>query len=238
MSPRGRARRQLPLYLPTGAALIFPDPHLEHGFDGLVAVGGDLSPARLLLAYRMGIFPWYSEGTEILWWSPDPRAVIETSAVHCSRSLARRLRRADFSFTFDQAFVEVMNGCGDRTEGTWILPEMVTAYHELHRRGHAHSFEVWQNSRLVGGLYGVHIGGLFAAESMFHRVTDASKAVLVTAVTSLHRAGVRLFDVQFRTDHLASMGATELSRSTYLERLETAVDSRVCLDGLPLTWEA
>jgi leucyl/phenylalanyl-tRNA--protein transferase len=227
---------QLPLYLPEGAPLVFPDPRLERGFDGLVAVGGDLSPERLLLAYRDGIFPWYAEGTDILWWSPEPRALIEMTAVHRSRSLERRLKRGDFTFTADRAFAAVMGGCADRDEGTWLLPEMADAYQELHRLGHAHSFEAWQNGELVGGLYGVHIGGLFAAESMFHRETDASKAVLVVAVTTLAKRGIRLFDVQFKTAHLASMGASEVSRRTYIERLKAAVTEQVNLEGLAPDW--
>jgi leucyl/phenylalanyl-tRNA--protein transferase len=175
---------------------------------------------------------------EILWWSPDPRAIIETADIHRSRSLMRRLRRGNFDFSVDRAFTEVLEGCADRSEGTWLLPEMVDAYTELHRLGHAHSFEVWQGSKLVGGLYGVHLGGLFAAESMFHRATDASKAVLVVAVTSLGSMGVELFDVQFETAHLASMGAKEITRVEYLDRLELAVKREVTLDGMRLRWES
>jgi leucyl/phenylalanyl-tRNA---protein transferase len=224
--------RTLPAYLPADGKLFFPDPRRERGFDGLIAVGGDLSPERLLLAYREGIFPWYSDRTEILWWSPDPRAIIEMTEIHRSHSLERRLRRGDFTFTIDRGFTEVMHGCADRAEGSWILPEMIEAYQELHRRGHAHSFEAWQGSELVGGLYGVQIGGLFAAESMFHRRTDASKAVLVVAVTSLARVGIRLFDVQYKTSHLASMGAREISRNTYVERLATVIDLHISLETL------
>jgi leucyl/phenylalanyl-tRNA---protein transferase len=228
--------RHLPLYLPEGADLFFPDPRNERGFDGLIAIGGDLSPQRLLLAYREGIFPWYSEGTNILWWSPNPRAIIEATAIHRSRSLERRLRRGDFTFTLDRAFSDVLLGCADRAEGTWILPEMAQAYAELHRLGHAHSFEVWQDGVLVGGLYGVHVGGLFAAESMFHRRTDASKSILVVAVRSLARAGIRLFDVQFKTSHLASMGASEISRGAYVEQLRAVIDLDISLEGLLPEW--
>lgn len=228
--------RHLPLYLPDGAALFFPDPRNERGFDGLIAIGGDLTAERLLLAYRMGIFPWYAEGTDILWWSPNPRAVVEMRAVHRSRSLERRLRRDDFTFSVNRAFTEVLAGCADRDEGTWLLPEMADAYQSLHQLGHAHSFEVWQNERLVGGLYGVQVGGLFAAESMFHRRTDASKAALVVAVTSLARAGIRLFDVQFLTEHLIRMGASNIPRNVYVERLNAVVDLPICLDNLVLEW--
>jgi leucyl/phenylalanyl-tRNA---protein transferase len=228
----------LPVYLPEGTGLYFPDPRNERGFDGLVAIGGDLSAARLLHAYRSGIFPWYSDGMEILWWCPDPRAVIEPTEIHRSRSLLRQLRRGDFEFSVDRAFGAVLTGCADRAEGTWLLPEMIDAYQELHRLGHAHSFEAWQGSELVGGLYGVHLGGVFAAESMFHRVTGASKAVLVVAVTSLGRMGVDLFDVQFETAHLASMGAKEISRIEYLQRLQAAARRQVRLDGMSLSWDA
>ncbi|HEY5959819.1 MAG TPA: leucyl/phenylalanyl-tRNA--protein transferase [Polyangiaceae bacterium] len=226
--------RHLPLYIPEGSAPYFPDPRRERGFDGLIAVGGDLSPQRLLHAYACGIFPWYAEGTDILWWSPNPRALIEMDQVHCSRSLERRLKRGDFQFTFDHAFVEVMMGCADRDEGTWILPEMADAYLKLFELGHAHSVEAWHEGALVGGLYGVQVGGLFAAESMFHRATDASKAVLVVAVNSLARAGIRLFDVQFKTSHLASMGATEIPRDVYLARLAQAVPCSAKLANLEL----
>ena len=222
----------LPLYLPEGGPLVFPNPRDERGFDGLVAIGGDLAPARLLLAYRKGIFPWYADGTDILWWSPNPRAIIELDAVHCSRSLQRRMKRGDFRFTFDQAFTEVVDACADRDEGTWILPEMADAYWQLHQSGHAHSFEAWQGESLVGGLYGVHVNGLFAAESMFHRQTDASKAVLVASVRALAGCGIRLFDVQFKTSHLESMGATEISRDAYLLRLEAALSAQVSLENL------
>lgn len=217
---KNRRDRFAPLYLPNGAPLVFPNPRLERGFDGLLAVGGDLSVERLMHAYTSGIFPWYSEGTEILWWSPEPRAIIEVDAVHLSRSLKRLLEHAPFTFSFDRDFLGVMTACGDRREGTWILPEMREAYQHLHELGHAHSFEVWQGETLVGGLYGVGVGSAFAAESMFHRVTDASKAALVVAVRSLRRLGITLFDVQYLTPHLARMGATELPRDEYLERLE------------------
>lgn len=228
--------RRLPWYLDRDAALAFPDPRKERGFDGLVAVGGDLSVERLRLAYEMGIFPWYSEETEILWWSPEPRTIVEVDAVHLSRSLKRRLQGGQFEFSVDRAFTRVMQGCGERREGTWILPSMLEAYERLHRAGDAHSFEVWQDGDLVGGLYGVSVGSAFAAESMFHRVTDASKAALVVAVNSLKRLGVRLFDVQYLTDHLASMGASEISRDHYLRRLDSARKVPLDFSRLTLDW--
>lgn len=203
--------------------------------DGLLAVGGDLSPKRLLAAYDLGIFPWYDEGLPPLWWSPDPRAVLQDADLHVSRSLARTLRRGVFEITWDRAFADVIRACADeREEGTWLLPEMIDAYEELHRLGHAHSVEAWKDGALAGGLYGVHRGGLFAAESMFHRVTDASKAALVTAVRSLFRAGVEVFDVQLSTSHLRSLGATTWPRCRYVRRVAEVRRKPVSLDGLTM----
>jgi leucyl/phenylalanyl-tRNA---protein transferase len=215
-------RRRRPVVLAPGSPPGFPDPASADD-DGLVAVGGDLSTRRLLAAYESGIFPWYDEGLPPLWWSPDPRAVIEPGELHVSRSLVRELRRGAFDVTFDRAFRRVMTECGsERESGTWILPEMIDAYSSLHELGHAHSFEVWQAGALVGGLYGVQRGALFAAESMFHRVTNASKVALAASVRALSAAGVELYDVQFLTPHLASMGAREIPRRAYLERVAAA----------------
>ena len=201
--------------------------------DGLLAVGGDLSPKRLLAAYDLGIFPWYDEGLPPLWWSPDPRAVLQDADLHVSRSLARTLRRGVFEITWDRAFAEVIRACADeRDEGTWLLPEMIDAYEALHELGHAHSVEAWKDGVLAGGLYGVHRGGLFAAESMFHRVTDASKAALVTAVRSLFRAGIEVFDVQLPTRHLTSLGATTWPRDRYVRRVAEVRKKPVRLDEL------
>lgn len=232
---RLRARR--PVLILPGGPVAFPDAD-EADDEGLIAIGGDLSPARLLFAYERGIFPWYDEGVPPLWWSPNPRAVIEPGGVHVSRSLRRLLKRAPFRVTFDVAFERVMRECGHRDVGTWIIADMIDAYVELHRRGHAHSFEVWQTDDLVGGLYGVHRGALFAAESMFHKVTDASKVALVYAAVSLFRAGIELFDVQLLTAHLASMGAVEIPRHEYLARARKASERPVSLTGLELTWDA
>jgi len=210
------------MLLPPSGPLTFPHPESADD-EGLLAVGGDLSPSRLMFAYEQGIFPWYSEGLPPMWWSPNPRAVIDDRSLHVSRSLTRTLERGRFRVTCNTAFEDVMRECGrEREGGTWILPEMVHAYVELHELGHARSFEVWHEQRLVGGLYGVLAGALFAAESMFHREPDASKVALVAAVRSLFAAGVQLFDVQFLTAHLASMGAYEISRSEYLSRLVQA----------------
>jgi leucyl/phenylalanyl-tRNA--protein transferase len=206
--------------------------------EGLIAIGGDLSPERLVAAYEHGIFPWYDEGVPPLWWSPHPRAIIEPLGVHVSRSLRRVLKKDAFRVTCDLAFERVMRECGRRDVGTWIIPEMIDAYVELHRRGYAHSFEVWRGDDLVGGLYGVHRGALFAAESMFHTASDASKVALVYAARSVFGAGIELFDVQLLTTHLASMGAIEVSRSEYLARVRVASAKRVSLTGLSLVWDA
>lgn len=221
--------RTRPLLLAPFGPLVFPDAARADS-EGLLAVGGDLRPERLLLAYDRAIFPWYSEGLPPMWWSPDPRALFEPERLHVSRSMVRELKKKRFTVSFDRAFDRVLRECGrEREGGTWLLPEMVDAYEALHALGHAHSIEVWENDALVGGLYGVHRGGLFAAESMFHRTTNASKVAVIAAVRSLFAAGVELFDVQFLTPHLESLGAFEVSRSEYLARLERVRDKSVNL---------
>lgn len=224
-----------PAVLSTESPAAFPDPALADD-EGLVAIGGNLSPARLLSAYDAGIFPWYSEDYPPLWWCPNPRAVLPLDALHVSRSMARTLRRGGFRVTWNHAFERVLRECGaGRSEGTWILPEMVRAYERLHRAGHAFSIEVWgDDDELAGGLYGVQRGGLFAAESMFHRRTDMSKVALLVSAASLNRAGIRLFDVQFLTPHLASLGAKEIDRSQYLARLGAERGRSVDLTHLDL----
>jgi leucyl/phenylalanyl-tRNA--protein transferase len=225
-----------PVFLEPGCPPVFPDPRRSDA-EGLVAVGGDLSVPRLLAAYERGIFPWYDENVVPLWWSPDPRAVLPLEGLHVSRRLARRLRRGEFTLTWNRAFRAVMACCAvGRYDGTWILPEMIEAYGELNRLGHAHSIEVWAGSQLVGGLYGVQRGGLFAAESMFHRCTDASKVALVSIVRSLFRRGIELFDVQFLTPHLATMGARNWRREDYLRRLAEVRQKEVDLEGLEVGW--
>jgi leucyl/phenylalanyl-tRNA---protein transferase len=220
---------QGPLLLPPGRVVPFPDPRGADE-DGLVAIGGDLSTRRLLLAYESGVFPWSSSGLPPLWWSPDPRAVMDAERLHVSRSLRRVLQRGGFVLSWNRAFEAVMRACGrDREDGTWILPEMIDAYVALHRLGHAHSLEVWSAGALVGGLYGVQRGALFAAESMFHTQTNASKIALVAAVQSLFSRGISLFDVQFLTPHLGSLGAYEISRVRYLARLGQATSEPVDL---------
>ena len=221
-----------PVFLAPGDAAAFPDPE-GFGPEGLVAVGGDLSPARLLAAYAGGLFPWYDAESPPLWWSPDPRAHLPLDGLRVSRSLAKTLRRADFELSWNRDFEGVMCACAQgRTDGTWILDEMRDAYVALHRRGAAHSLEVWRGEALVGGLYGVQVGGLFAAESKFHRATDMSKVALVALVRSLRGAGMQLLDVQFVTDHLRTLGVTELRRREYLRRLHVARELPLDLSDL------
>ncbi|MEM8943919.1 MAG: leucyl/phenylalanyl-tRNA--protein transferase [Planctomycetota bacterium] len=204
----------------------FPPP-TESTPDGLVAVGGDLSPSRMLDAYRHGIFPWpVCEEDMMLWWSPDPRAILPLDGLHISRRLRRTLRSGKFRVTSDQAFDEVIVACASgpgREGGTWLTDEMIEAYVRLHRLGHAHSVEVWHDDQLVGGTYGIAIGGLFAAESMFYRVRDASKVALAHLVSHLSATGYQLLDVQQWTPHTGRLGVVEISRADYLQQLQTAV---------------
>lgn len=205
--------------------LVFPPPHLAE--DGLLAIGGDLSPERLLTAYSLGIFPWYDEGLPILWHSPDPRMVLPAAALHVPRSLAKTMRRGTYRVTLDSAFREVVQACAsmDRPgqEGTWITNEMIAAYQELHRLGFAHSVEAWEDGALVGGLYGVSLGSAFFGESMFSRAPDASKVAFVTLVKDLARRGITLIDCQVHTDHLARFGAEEWPRERFLDALDVAL---------------
>jgi leucyl/phenylalanyl-tRNA--protein transferase len=192
--------------------------------EGLVGVGGDLRPDTLLRAYSDGVFPWFSAGDPILWWSPDPRAVIELDGLHVSRRLARTIRQGKFRVTVDQCFEDVIRACGERRlEGTWVTEEMVRAYRDLHTLGFAHSIEAWVGETLAGGTYGVTIGGLFAAESMFFHVTDGSKVALVALVERLRERGYELLDVQMTTPHTERLGAREIPRKAYLDRLRSAV---------------
>lgn len=223
-----------PVLLRRSSFVEFPDPR-QFDDEGLVAIGGDLSPQRLLTAYAKGIFPWYSSDTPPLWWSPNPRAILPLDRLHVSRSLARRLRKRDFQVTWNRAFGNVMLGCSQRAEGTWIVPEVIEGYTKLHQLGHAHSVEVWMDGELAGGLYGVQCGALFAAESMFHQCTDASKIALVQCAVSLCTAGIELFDVQFLTPHLTRFGVVEIPRASYLERLAAARTRSVDLATLDLS---
>lgn len=192
--------------------------------NGLVAVGGDLRPEHLLHAYRNGVFPWYDEEMPICWWSPDPRAIFELDELHVSRRLWRTIRSGKFSLTINQDFAGVIRGCADRAEGTWITPEMMRAYETLHHLGYAHSVEAWYQGQLAGGTYGVAIAGFFAGESMFTRERDASKVALVYLVERLRQRGFQLFDTQMLTEHTARLGAVEISRKEYLERLRQALE--------------
>ena len=199
------------------------------GPEGLVGVGGDLRPATLVRAYAEGVFPWFSPGDPILWWSPDPRGVFDLDRVHVSRSLARTIRTGKFRVTVNQAFRRVVEACATaRDDGTWITAEMIQAYTDLHTAGAAHSVETWLPAPgggwdLAGGIYGVAVGGLFAGESMFYRATDASKVALVALTDRLRARGFALFDTQMVTDHTATLGAVEIPRAEYLARLAAAV---------------
>lgn len=202
----------------------FPDVRraLRHP-NGLLAVGGDLSPERLLSAYRRGIFPWFGEGDPILWWSPDPRTVLYPNEIRISRSLRKRLRRRALGVSMDRCFGAVIRACAaprDAEGGTWIIPRMVTAYEALHRLGWAHSVEVWDGDRLAGGLYGVALGRAFFGESMFSRTDDASKVALVHLCERLSMWGFGLIDCQMRTEHLIRLGAREIPRGQFVAQLD------------------
>jgi leucyl/phenylalanyl-tRNA---protein transferase len=216
----------------------FPDPATA-GSDGLVGIGADLKPATLVDAYRQGIFPWPHPGAPLPWFSPDPRGVIPLDGLVVSRSLRARLRRSGWETTVDRAFAAVLAGCADRAdsaEGTWITPPMRAAYQRLNDLGHAHSLEMWAGGELVGGLYGVGVGGVFTGESMFHRASDASKVALVDLVARLAEAGGCLVDVQMVTPHLASLGAHDLPRAEFLALLARVRDRpvRLATDRLPV----
>ncbi|MGK0441452.1 MAG: leucyl/phenylalanyl-tRNA--protein transferase [Pseudohongiellaceae bacterium] len=205
--------------------LYFPATHTAlHEPNGLLAVGGDLSPERLHLAYQSGIFPWYEEDEPIMWWSPSPRAVLFPDKIHISRSLRKRINRQEFKVTCDQAFDQVTQHCAltprGGQHGTWITEEMREAYSELHRLGHAHSIETWNNGTLVGGLYGVSIGKMFFGESMFSHQTDASKIAFVALAQNLQRWGYPVIDCQISHPHLQSLGSEEINRSELNDFLE------------------
>ena len=205
--------------------LWFPDPSLA-GDEGLVAIGGDLSVPRLLLAYRSGLFPWTER--PVTWWSPNPRAIIEIEALHVPRSLGKLLTREPFEITVNRAFPEVIAACateGGRGRQRWITSAFIAAYTELHHAGHAHSVECWADGQVVGGIYGVAVGGLFAGESMFHRVSNASKVALVQSVGRLRQRGFLLFDIQMITPVTQQLGAVQIPRAEYLRRLRLALEA-------------
>lgn len=192
--------------------------------NGLLAAGGELSVERLLDAYRRGVFPWYSSGQPPLWWSPDPRMVLYCDELKVSRSLAKSLRNKGYELRIDSAFAEVLEGCAWRPEGTWLGADMKRAYLRLHREGYAHSFETWRQGELVGGLYGVALGRMFYGESMFSRVTDASKVALVHLVSFLTDLGFPMIDCQVHTPLLESLGAREIPRAAFLRALAGLVN--------------
>jgi leucyl/phenylalanyl-tRNA--protein transferase len=214
----------------------FPDPEsaLDHP-DGLLAVGGSLTAGRLIAAYRAGIFPWYTTGQPILWWSPNPRSVLFPDRIKVSRSLRKTVRRATMRVTLDRAFQQVIRACAaprDQREGTWITPAMAAAYTHLHALGLAHSVEVWQKEQLVGGLYGVALGRAFFGESMFSRVSDASKVALVHLAGQLFSWGYGIIDCQLESAHLTRLGAERVPRRTFLRMLDELCD----LPGQPAPW--
>jgi leucyl/phenylalanyl-tRNA--protein transferase len=195
--------------------------------DGLLAIGGDLSPARLVNAYRSGIFPWFSDDDPLLWWSPDPRCVFDISEYQYAKSAKKHLKRVPFSITLNHAFSEVVAACAaprGSQNGTWILPEMAEAYAELHRQGVAHSIEVWHQQQLVGGLYGVCCGRQFSGESMFYRKSEASKIALTALITILKETEARWIDCQLPNPHLLSLGAKIISRKEYIAQLEKEIE--------------
>ncbi len=224
-----------------------PFPALERALtepDGLLAAGADLSVARLLAAYRSGIFPWYSAGQPVLWWSPDPRMVLFPAEFRMPRSLLKRLRRRDYEIRVDTAFEAVMRACAaprDDAAGTWITADMIAAYCELHRLGHAHSVETWIGGELAGGLYGIALGRAFYGESMFARVADASKIALAHLVRRLQSRQFGIIDCQMNTAHLARFGAREIPRRVFSQHLAKLVNYPQtpdvwCFDGEPVTW--
>jgi len=207
--------------------------------NGLLAAGGDLSPGRLLAAYHRGIFPWYEAGQPVLWWSPDPRTILWPGTMYLSRRMRRRLRSPAFEVSVDQGFAAVVDACAKRGTGsgagtgTWITPEMATAYGRLHDLGHAHSIEVWQGDMLAGGVYGVALGQVFFAESMFSAVTDASKIALACLSGLLHRHGFGMIDCQLPSAHLSSLGCQEIPRADFLERIATLCPA----SPTPMQWQ-
>ncbi len=207
--------------------------------DGLLALGGDLRPDRLLLAYRNGIFPWFSDDQPILWWSPDPRCVLPPNDIHISKSLRRTLNQRKFSITADQCFSRVIRLCANtRAEGTWITDDMMAAYGQLHRLGHAHSIEVWnRNGELAGGMYGLAIGRCFFGESMFSLETNASKVLMVHLARQLADWGYQLMDCQVESDHLLTMGASSIPRAEFLSILRACVDRKPGTSDWNFTWQ-
>ncbi|MCQ2444207.1 MAG: leucyl/phenylalanyl-tRNA--protein transferase [Mailhella sp.] len=209
-------------WIPAGGPIWFPPVSHADG-EGLLMAGGDLSPERLVEAYRRGIFPWYGDDSPILWWSPDPRCVLFPDALHVPSSLRRVMNSGRFAFSWDSCFCRVISACAGASrpgqDGTWIVPDMIEAYTGLHRAGYAHSLEVFQDGGLVGGLYGVRLGGVFFGESMFHTVPEASKAAVVELCAVAVRSGIGMIDCQQTTQHMVRFGAVEIPRADFLRRL-------------------
>ena len=211
-----------------------PNPRECDPGEEILAIGADLAPSTLLTAYCNGLFPMHVSTGELAWWSPNPRGVMELENVQISTSLRKSMRR--YRVTYNTAFEAVMRGCDEDRSESWITEEFIASYCALHEMGWTHSVEVWDENELVGGLYGIEVGGLFAGESMFHRKPDASQVAFVSLVQRLHDAGgTRLFDVQWKTDHLATLGVSEISRDEYLDRLAVAVTQPGCFSELNRT---
>ena len=217
----------MPIYRLPDDDILFPRPELAEP-DGLLAVGGDVRPERLLAAYSLGIFPWSSEDEPILWWCPHPRAVLEPDQLHVSRSLKKRLRQGRFTVSCDRAFEQVIHACAhtrlDVGEDTWLYPELARSFLTLHQAGLAHSVEVWSGAELVGGLYGLQLGNAYFGDSMFSTGRDTSKVAFVHLVAYLRAIGVELIDCQLPTPHLSSLGVGEISRRSFLKRLRAAME--------------
>lgn len=214
-----------------GSEILFPPPQLAEE-NGLLAIGGDLSPQRLLLAYSQGIFPWYSDGEPILWWAPMPRCVLLPGDFHLSRSLRKLLRRKEYRATIDQSFAAVIRACAmsgeRRLSGTWLSAEMIAAYEDLFSLGYCHSVEIWAGAELVGGLYGVSLGRSFFGESMFHRRTDASKIALYALSQTLFHSNFVMIDMQLPTPHLLSLGGRLIERGDFEQLLKNALTPESC----------
>ncbi len=232
MLPKGE--KMAVYYLPPEP--IFPDPLTEE-VDDIVAIGGNLSPETIIIAYKKGIFPWYDENSPILWWSPDPRLVLFPHELHIQKRLKRLIRQKRFHIGINTAFERVINLCAslrrEKGEGTWLIPEMVQAYTELHHLGYAHCVETWEKGKLVGGLYGVSLGRVFFGESMFYKVSNASKVAFVSLVLFLRRAGYYMIDCQQVTSHLIRFGARPIPRRSFLLRLKESI----AVSPVPLLWE-
>ena len=219
------------LYFLNESSLAFPDLSFALSEpNGLLALGGDLTPERLVEAYANGIFPWYSDDEPIMWWSPDPRAIIPTDEIYINKTLRKFLKKSSYKVTVNKAFNDVIAYCADapfRTEETWIVDDMMKAYRQLHQLGHAHSIEVWQDDRLVGGLYGVAINGFFSGESMFYKASNASKIALISLAQLLKDQGLTFIDCQINNPFLESMGAIEISRDEFVRLKQKAINTMV-----------